>query len=75
VTSHILLRLALRSTAVGYVLLLIFLPLAALAQQSVAAGWERFLQDISAPQAAAAFWLTVQTAAVTTAIGGGVGAV
>lgn len=67
-TSHTLLRVALRSTAVGYVLLLIFLPLAALAQQSVAAGWERFLQDISAPQAAAAFWLTVQTAAVTTAI-------
>ena len=67
-TSHTLLRLALRSTAVGYVLLLIFLPLAALAQQSVAAGWERFLQDISAPQTAAAFWLTVQTAAVTTAI-------
>ena len=63
-----LLRLALRSAAVGYVLLLIFLPLAALAQQSVAAGWERLIQDISAPQAAAALWLTVETAAVTTAI-------
>ena len=63
-----LLRLALRSTAVGYVLMLIFLPLAALAQQSVAAGWERLIQDISAPQAEAALWLTVETAAVTTAI-------
>ena len=67
-TSQTLLRLALRSTAVGYVLMLIFLPLAALAQQSVAAGWERLIQDISAPQAAAALWLTVETAAVTTAI-------
>ncbi|MBX3344748.1 MAG: sulfate ABC transporter permease subunit CysT [Nitrospira sp.] len=67
-TSHMLLSLALRSAAVGYVLLLIFLPLAALAQQSVAAGWDRFIQDVSAPQAAAALWLTVETAAIATAI-------
>jgi len=63
-----LLSLALRSAAVGYVLLLIFLPLAALAQQSVAAGWDRFIQDVSAPQAVAALWLTVETAAIATAI-------
>lgn len=67
-TSHRLLSLALRSTAVGYVLVLIFLPLAALAQQSVAAGLDRFIQDIAAPQAAAALWLTVETAAIATAI-------
>lgn len=67
-TSHILLSLALRSAAVGYVLVLIFLPLAALAQQSVAAGIDRFIQDISAPQAAAALRLTVETAAIATAI-------
>ncbi len=67
-TSHMLLSLALRSAAVGYVLLLIFLPLAALGQQSVAAGWDRFIQDLSAPQAAAALWLTVETAAIATAI-------
>ncbi|HAP38869.1 MAG: sulfate ABC transporter permease subunit CysT [Nitrospira sp.] len=67
-TSHMLLSLALRSAAVGYVLLLIFLPLAALAQQSVAAGWDRFIQDVSAPQAVAALWLTVETAAIATAI-------
>lgn len=66
--SHLLVRVALRSAAVGYVLLLIFLPLAALAQQSVAAGWDRFIQDVSAPQAAAALWLTVETAAIATAI-------
>ena len=47
-TSHMLLSLALRSAAVGYVLILIFLPLAALAQQSFAAGWDRFIQDLSA---------------------------
>ncbi len=63
-----LLSLALRSAAVGYVLVLIFLPLAALAQQSIAAGLDRFLQDLSAPQAAAALWLTVETAAIATAI-------
>jgi sulfate transport system permease protein len=63
-----LLSLALRSAAVGYVLVLIFLPLAALAQQSVATGWDRFIQDLSAPQAAAALWLTVETAAIATAI-------
>jgi len=67
-TSHLLLSLALRSAAVGYVLVLIFLPLAALAQQSVAAGIDRFIQDLSAPQAAAALWLTVETAAIATAI-------
>ena len=67
-TSHLLISLALRSAAVGYVLLLIFLPLAALAQQSVAAGWDRFIQDLSAPQAAAALWLTIETAAIATAI-------
>jgi len=70
-----LLSLALRSAAVGYVLLLIFLPLAALAQQSVAAGWDRFIQDLSAPQAAAALWLTVETAAIATAINGVFGTV
>lgn len=63
-----LLSLALRSTAVGYVLVLIFLPLAALAQQSAAAGLDRFIQDLSAPQAAAALWLTLETAAIATAI-------
>lgn len=74
-TAHMLLSLALRSAAVGYVLLLIFLPLAALAQQSVAAGWDRFIQDLSAPQAAAALWLTVETAAIATAINGVFGTV
>ncbi len=69
-TTHFLLRLALRSTAVGYVLVLIFLPLAALAQQSVTAGLDRFLQDLAAPQAAAALWLTVETAAIATVING-----
>ncbi len=63
-----LLSLALRSTAVGYVLVLIFLPLAALAQQSVGAGLDRFIQDLATPQAAAALWLTVKTAAIATAI-------
>ncbi|HNV32560.1 MAG TPA: ABC transporter permease subunit, partial [Nitrospira sp.] len=67
-TAHLLLSLALRSAAVGYVLVLIFLPLAALAHQSFAAGWDRFIQDLSAPQAAAALWLTVETAAIATAI-------
>ena len=67
-TSHLLLKLALRSAAAGYVLILIFLPLAALAQQSVAAGLDSFIQDLSAPQAAAALWLTVETAAIATAI-------
>ena len=67
-TSHLLLSLALRSAAVGYVLILIFLPLAALAHQSFAAGWDRFIHDLSAPQAAAALWLTVETAAIATAI-------
>jgi sulfate transport system permease protein len=73
VTTHLLLRIALRSTAVGYVLVLIFLPLAALAQQSVTAGIDRFLQDLAAPQAAAALWLTVETAAIATVINGVLG--
>ena len=60
-TSHMLLSLALRSAAVGYVLLLIFLPLATLTQQSIASGWDRFIQDLSAPQAAAALWLVFKS--------------
>ncbi len=67
-TAHQLLSMALRSAAVGYVLVLVFLPLAALAQQSVAAGLDRFLLDLAAPQAAAALWLTVETAAIATSI-------
>ena len=67
-TAHLLLSLALRSAAVGYVLVLIFLPLAALAHQASAAGWDRFIQDLPAPQAAAALGLTVETAAIATAI-------
>lgn len=63
-----LLRLALRSAAVGYVLALIVLPLAVLAQQSVSGGLDRFVQDVTAPQAAAAFRLTFETAAVATVI-------
>lgn len=69
-TARLLLGLALRSAAVGYVLVLVFLPLGALARQSVAAGLDRFLQDLAAPQAAAALWLTLETAAVATVING-----
>ncbi len=66
--SHLLVRVALRSAAVGYVLLLIFLPLATLTQQSITSGWDRFIQDLSAPQAAAALWLTIETSAIATVI-------
>lgn len=67
-TTHTLLQLALRSTAVGYVLLLILLPLAGIAHQSLIEGGLRFIEDISTPQASAALVLTVGAAFIATAI-------
>ncbi len=52
---------------------LIVLPLAVLAQQSVVGGLDRFVQDITTPQAAAAVRLTVWTATVATVINALVG--
>lgn len=67
-TIHTLFKLALRSAAVGYVLLLILLPLAAIAHQSFAAGVVRFVEDISTPQASAALVLTLEAAFIATVI-------
>jgi sulfate transport system permease protein len=67
-TRHHLVKLALRATAVGYVFGLILLPLLVIGQQSLTGGPGQFLRDISHPQAAAAIWLTLQAAAVTTVI-------
>ncbi len=66
--AHGLVNLALRSTAVGYVLALILLPLLVISQQALADGPGRFLDDILQPQAAAAVWLTLEAALVTTVI-------
>ena len=59
---------ALRSAAIGYVVALILLPLAVIAQQSLTGGVERFWADLRSPQAAAALSLTVQAALLTTII-------
>jgi len=67
-TGHALIATSLRLTAVGYVFLLILLPLLGIAQQSLSGGVGRFLDDISTPQASAALWLTVETALLTTFI-------
>lgn len=67
-TTDTLLKLALRSAAVGYVLLLILFPLGVIAHQSFVAGVARFIDDISAPQASAALVLTVEAAFLTTVI-------
>jgi sulfate transport system permease protein len=60
---------------VGYVFALIFLPLAVLTWQSVEAGLDRFLQDLAAPQATAALWLTLETAAIATIMNAAFGTV
>lgn len=65
---HALTNLALRSTAIGYVLALILFPLLVIGQQGLAGGPGRFLDDILQPQAAAAIWLTLEAALATTAI-------
>lgn len=67
-TAHHLIKLALRSMAIGYVLLLILLPLAAIAHQSFVAGVGQFVTDIGTPQASAALVLTVEAALLTTII-------
>lgn len=67
-TGHALTTLALRSAAIGYVLCLIVLPLAAIGWQSFADGWGRFLDDIRQPQAQAALLLTLEAAVITTGI-------
>jgi sulfate/thiosulfate transport system permease protein len=68
VTRRSLIGLALRSAAIGYVLLLVLLPLLAITTQSFKGGVPRFLEDIRQPAAAAALTLTLQAAALTTVI-------
>lgn len=63
-----LVNLALRSTAIGYVLALILLPLLVIGEQSLAEGPGRFLEDVLQPQAAAAVVLTIEAALAATAI-------
>jgi sulfate transport system permease protein len=67
-TGHGLIALALRSAAVGYVLCLIALPLAAITFQSFEGGWTRFTEDIRQPAAWSALILTLQAALIATAI-------
>ena len=67
-TGHRLIAAALRLTAVGYVFLLILLPLLGIGEQSLAGGLGQFWADITTPQASAALWLTVETALLATAI-------
>ncbi|MDH4097816.1 MAG: sulfate ABC transporter permease subunit CysT [Nitrospira sp.] len=67
-TPHKLLELSLRSAAIGYVSLLILLPLAAIAHQSFIGGIAHFIEDISSPQASSALILTLEAAFLTTVI-------
>ena len=66
--GHSLIAISLRLTAIGYVFLLILLPLLGIARQSLTGGFGRFVADISTPQASAALWLTVEAALLTTFI-------
>jgi len=66
--AHSLAALSLRVTAIGYVLVLILLPLIGIAQQSLNGGIGRFVADITTPQASAALWLTLEAAFLTTLI-------
>jgi sulfate/thiosulfate transport system permease protein len=66
--GHALIATALRLTAIGYVFVLIVLPLMGIGEQSLAGGIGRFLDDISTPQASAALWLTIETSLLTTFI-------
>jgi sulfate/thiosulfate transport system permease protein len=67
-TQHRVVQLALRATAAGYVGALILLPLLVIGRQSLVGGPGQFWQDIAQPQAAAAILLTLEAAAVTTAV-------
>jgi sulfate transport system permease protein len=58
----------LRSAAIGYVICLILLPLLLIGKASLAEGLDNFLHDLGQPQAAAAVWLTLKAAALTTGI-------
>jgi sulfate/thiosulfate transport system permease protein len=63
-----LVQLALRSAAIGYVFCLVLLPLLLIGKASMTEGFASFLNDLRQPQAAAALWLTLEAAAVTTVI-------
>ena len=63
-----LVKIALRTTSIGYVFALIVLPLAIIVQASFTNGLAGFLDDVSQPQAWAAVKLTVGAALLTTAI-------
>jgi sulfate transport system permease protein len=66
--AHRLAALSLRATAIGYVLVLILLPLLGIAQQSLNGGIGPFVADIAAPQASTALWLTIEAAFLATLI-------
>lgn len=65
-TRHTVSSLALRATAIGYVLCLVLLPLLVIGKESLAAGFTSFIEDIRQPQASAAIALTLEAALVTT---------
>jgi len=67
-TPHQLTQIALRSAALGYVFVLILLPLLIIGGHSLAEGPGRFLHDILQPQAMTALILTLQAAMITTVI-------
>lgn len=61
-------RLGLRATAIGYLGLMIALPIAAILKTGVEGGPRAFWQDVSNPVAVSALELTLVTAVVMTAI-------
>ncbi len=66
--SRALTVLALRATAVGYVVCLILLPLVVLGHQAFLNGVGQFLDDITLPQAWSALVLTIEMALIATAL-------
>jgi len=66
-------RWGLRATAIGYLALMIVLPLSAIVQTGFRDGLRPFWQDITGPTAFAALRLTLTVAVVTTAINGVMG--
>jgi sulfate transport system permease protein len=61
-------RWGLRATAVGYLLVMILVPILAIVQNGFAAGVAAFWAEVAQPVALDALWLTVWTALVMTAV-------
>jgi sulfate transport system permease protein len=64
-TEPLIVRVALTTLAMGFLLVFLFIPLAFIFVEALRNGWQAYVDAIAAPEALSAIWLTLIVAALT----------